>query len=273
MGEDSISIDDARATSQARCNRFNVIRRRANAAARHSSKDRTVTSTEADGDSRFDVFVRRCRPGFFNLDQINPDGCTRCFCYGHASTCQSAPNYYYNPIRSAFAQGTPRTVVLAVLLRNKPLSLSGVDGWRAVNQTGHEAPVYSDTGSYIYVQSLPGQDLTFEAPGESLACRPFPALLTIIVGDRSLSSLSGRSNAVLQSVPDFSVDPTCTRECQSNVHARRCGHRGRERNENWRGDLRRISTDHSIRGTVNLSIQVRLQVLEYGWHCVSRRSD
>jgi hypothetical protein len=43
-----------------------------------------------------------------------------------------------------------------------------VDGWRAVNQTGHDAPVYSDTGSYIYVQSLPGQDLTFEAPGENL---------------------------------------------------------------------------------------------------------
>jgi hypothetical protein len=46
--------------------------------------------------------------------------------------------------------------------------LLGVDGWRAVNQTGHEAPVYSDTGSYIYVQSLPGQDLTFTAPGEDL---------------------------------------------------------------------------------------------------------
>ena len=42
---------------------------------------------------------------------------------------------------------------------------SGVDGWRAVNQSGHAVPVYSDTGSYIYVQSLPGQDLTFEAPG------------------------------------------------------------------------------------------------------------
>jgi len=35
-----------------------------------------------------------------------------------------------------------------------------------VNQTGHEVPVYSDTGSYIFVQSLSGQDLTFEAPGK-----------------------------------------------------------------------------------------------------------
>lgn len=53
-------------------------------------------------------------------------------------------------------------LVVAELNDSCPL---GVDGWRAVNQTGHPAPVYSDTGSYIYVQSLPGQDLTFEAPG------------------------------------------------------------------------------------------------------------
>ncbi|CAF1447840.1 unnamed protein product [Adineta steineri] len=93
----------------------------------------------------------KCRPGFFNLDATNPDGCTKCFCYGHASTCQSAPNYYYNPIRSSFSQGA--------------------DGWRAVNQTRHEAHVYSDMGSYIYVQSSPGQDLTFEAPAQYLGDR------------------------------------------------------------------------------------------------------
>ncbi|CAF3482923.1 unnamed protein product [Rotaria sordida] len=93
----------------------------------------------------------KCRPGFFNLDPMNPDGCTKCFCYGHASTCQSAPNYYYNPIKSSFTKG--------------------VDGWRAVNQTGHEVHVYSDTGSYIYVQALPGQDLTFEASPRYLGDR------------------------------------------------------------------------------------------------------
>ncbi|CAF3518338.1 unnamed protein product [Rotaria socialis] len=93
----------------------------------------------------------KCRLGYFNLDPMNPDGCTKCFCYGHASTCQSAPNYFFNPIRSSFTQGA--------------------DGWRAVNQTGHEALVYSDTGSYIYVQSLPGQDLTFEASPRYLGDR------------------------------------------------------------------------------------------------------
>ena len=53
----------------------------------------------------FLFLINRCRPGFYNLDSINPDGCTKCFCYGHASTCQSAPNYYYNPIRSSFSHG------------------------------------------------------------------------------------------------------------------------------------------------------------------------
>ncbi len=109
--------------------------------------------------------MSRCRPGYFNLDITNPDGCTKCFCYGHASTCQSAPNYYYNPIRSTFSQGINSSFELFDI---KMYLLLGVDGWRAVNQTGHEAPVYSDTGSYIYVQSLPGQDLTFTAPGEDL---------------------------------------------------------------------------------------------------------
>jgi hypothetical protein len=65
----------------------------------------------------------------------------------------------------------------------------GVDGWRAVNQTGQEVPVYSDTGSYIYVQSLPGQDLTFEAPGKELfsilyhlkICDTFQLVIWVIV--------------------------------------------------------------------------------------------
>lgn len=49
--------------------------------------------------------MSRCRPGYFNLDPMNPDGCSKCFCYGHASTCHSAPNHFYNPIRSSFGQG------------------------------------------------------------------------------------------------------------------------------------------------------------------------
>uniref|UniRef100_A0A0K2UE20 Laminin subunit alphalike [Acyrthosiphon pisum] n=1 Tax=Lepeophtheirus salmonis TaxID=72036 RepID=A0A0K2UE20_LEPSM len=33
-----------------------------------------------------------CKPGSFNLDELNPDGCTECFCFGKASFCSSKPN-------------------------------------------------------------------------------------------------------------------------------------------------------------------------------------
>lgn len=116
----------------------------------------------------------RCRSGYFNLDLTNPDGCTKCFCYGHASSCQSAPNYFFNPIRSSFSQGWVTEMSFfphdSLVTNHYGILFLGVDGWRAVNQTGHEAPIYSDMGSYIYVQSLPGQDLTFEAPGVFCCC-------------------------------------------------------------------------------------------------------
>ena len=108
----------------------------------------------------------RCRSGYFNLELTNPEGCTKCFCYGQASTCQSASNYFFNPLRSSFTQGLTEMNIFFASIHL--FSISGVDGWRAVNQSGHEAPIYSDMGSYIYVQSLPGQDLTFEAPGSYL---------------------------------------------------------------------------------------------------------
>ena len=70
-----------------------------------------------------------------------------------------------------------------------------MDGWRAVNQTGHDAPVYSDTGSYIYVQSLPGQDLTFEAPSKNstiddlfIECLLFQLDIWVIVLCRTINS-------------------------------------------------------------------------------------
>jgi len=89
-------------------NHFNVILRQVNVHVKHLLKDKIVTSNDGYIYYRivlFYFFMNRCRPGFYNLDAINPDGCTKCFCYGHASTCQSAPNYYFNPIRSSFSQG------------------------------------------------------------------------------------------------------------------------------------------------------------------------
>ncbi len=30
-----------------------------------------------------------CQSGTFNLVESNPDGCTKCFCFGKASSCKS----------------------------------------------------------------------------------------------------------------------------------------------------------------------------------------
>eukprot|EP00057_Strongylocentrotus_purpuratus_P033905 XP_793215.4 PREDICTED: laminin subunit beta-2 [Strongylocentrotus purpuratus] len=48
----------------------------------------------------------RCRPEFFNLDNSNPNGCQPCFCYGHGSTCNAAPNYVQDFVTSDFSQGS-----------------------------------------------------------------------------------------------------------------------------------------------------------------------
>ncbi|CAF0980234.1 unnamed protein product [Didymodactylos carnosus] len=114
----------------------------------------------------------RCRPGYYNLDQMNLDGCTKCFCYGHASTCQSAPNYYFQPIRSSFTEGS--------------------DGWRASDKSGVEVPVQSDGSNYIYVRALPSQDITFEAPSKYLGDRTlsYNQLLTFILILRAQPTLN-----------------------------------------------------------------------------------
>ncbi|CAF1263772.1 unnamed protein product, partial [Didymodactylos carnosus] len=114
----------------------------------------------------------RCRPGYYNLDQMNPEGCTKCFCYGHASTCQSAPNYFFQPIRSSFTEGS--------------------DGWQAHDKSGIAVPVQSDGSSYIYVQALPGQDITFEAPSKYLGDRTlsYNQLLTFILILRAQPTLN-----------------------------------------------------------------------------------
>ncbi|XP_053103696.1 laminin subunit gamma-2 [Hemicordylus capensis] len=46
-----------------------------------------------------------CKQGYFNLDAENPEGCSRCFCYGHSTTCSSSENYSVHKITSTFQQG------------------------------------------------------------------------------------------------------------------------------------------------------------------------
>ena len=32
----------------------------------------------------------QCKPGYFNLQPYNPEGCTECFCFGVSFSCKTA---------------------------------------------------------------------------------------------------------------------------------------------------------------------------------------
>ncbi|KAM4527482.1 laminin subunit gamma-3 [Odontesthes bonariensis] len=46
----------------------------------------------------------RCKPGFFNLQQVNPEGCQRCFCFGHSLVCFSSNHFSAVNITSDFIE-------------------------------------------------------------------------------------------------------------------------------------------------------------------------
>ncbi|XP_071494249.1 laminin subunit alpha-2-like [Diadema antillarum] len=48
----------------------------------------------------------QCAPGSFNLAVSNPTGCQPCFCYGHGTVCNAAPNYIQDYITSDFTDGS-----------------------------------------------------------------------------------------------------------------------------------------------------------------------
>uniref|UniRef100_A0A9J8CNP5 Laminin, gamma 3 n=1 Tax=Cyprinus carpio carpio TaxID=630221 RepID=A0A9J8CNP5_CYPCA len=47
----------------------------------------------------------RCKPGSFNLQLENPDGCKKCFCFGHSLACSSSNQYMAINITSDFLEG------------------------------------------------------------------------------------------------------------------------------------------------------------------------
>ena len=41
----------------------------------------------------------QCRPGTYNMAESNPDGCTRCFCFGKTESCTSSFLFWYEVSR------------------------------------------------------------------------------------------------------------------------------------------------------------------------------
>lgn len=51
------------------------------------------------------VLANRCKPGFFNLQPVNPEGCQPCFCLGHSLACSSSNHFAAVAITSDFMEG------------------------------------------------------------------------------------------------------------------------------------------------------------------------
>lgn len=47
----------------------------------------------------------RCKPGFYNLRGVNPEGCQACFCFGHSLACSSSSHHVVTNITSDFLEG------------------------------------------------------------------------------------------------------------------------------------------------------------------------
>ncbi|TRZ04223.1 hypothetical protein DNTS_029916, partial [Danionella cerebrum] len=63
----------------------------------------------------------RCKLGYFNLDQQNPQGCTPCFCFLHSTVCTNAEGYSVHKITSTFDRGD--------------------EGWKGQQRDGASVPV------------------------------------------------------------------------------------------------------------------------------------
>lgn len=51
------------------------------------------------------MFLCRCKPGFYNLGKVNPDGCQACFCFGHSLACSSSSHHVVANVTSDFMEG------------------------------------------------------------------------------------------------------------------------------------------------------------------------
>ncbi|XP_011359564.2 laminin subunit gamma-2 [Pteropus vampyrus] len=91
----------------------------------------------------------RCRPGYYHLDEGNPEGCTQCFCYGHSASCRSSGDYSVHRITSTFHQGA--------------------DDWKAVQRNGSPAKLHwSQRHRDVFTSAQRSDPVYFVAPAKFL---------------------------------------------------------------------------------------------------------
>uniref|UniRef100_A0A9J8D9G8 Laminin, gamma 3 n=1 Tax=Cyprinus carpio carpio TaxID=630221 RepID=A0A9J8D9G8_CYPCA len=89
----------------------------------------------------------RCRPGSFNLLLENPDGCKKCFCFGHSLVCSPSNQYMAINITSDF--------------------LEDPDGWKGVFSGGHEQSLIWKEGE-VYLLPYREENGFYKAPDKYL---------------------------------------------------------------------------------------------------------
>uniref|UniRef100_A0A8C2ERP3 Laminin, gamma 3 n=1 Tax=Cyprinus carpio TaxID=7962 RepID=A0A8C2ERP3_CYPCA len=92
----------------------------------------------------------RCRPGSFNLLLENPDGCKKCFCFGHSLVCSPSNQYMAINITSDF--------------------LEDPDGWKGVFSGGHEQSLIWKEGE-VYLLPYREENGFYKAPDKYLGNR------------------------------------------------------------------------------------------------------
>ncbi|XP_053325716.1 laminin subunit gamma-2 [Spea bombifrons] len=93
----------------------------------------------------------RCKPGYYHMDAARTEGCLKCFCHGHSTSCSSSSQHSVRNITSSFQKDT--------------------EGWSAVLKDGSPAPVpvrMSRHQKEVYLASRQREPLYFNAPAQFL---------------------------------------------------------------------------------------------------------
>ncbi|XP_077442006.1 laminin subunit gamma-3 isoform X1 [Vanacampus margaritifer] len=122
----------------------------------------------------------RCKPGFFNMQEINPAGCQPCFCFGHSLACTSSGRYVGVNITSDFMEDQ--------------------DGWLGEFSRGRLDPLLWKEGE-VYLLPLSEEDPGFyTAPDKFVGhqIQSYGQLLSITFTSESPELLPDRVAVLLQ---------------------------------------------------------------------------